>query len=119
MITLLKVLLILTLSYFAAHGIIDRYRAWTRKKGVRFIIEVISGNDTIAINGIKEVDNFFISTEEEAILSYLQESSKEIVSHISSEEEVKKLVKDFLQKRNNKINKDVERILNQDKKDKS
>ena len=119
MITLLKVLLILSLSYFAAHGIIDRARHWGRVRGVRFIVEIIQCNGSIEINGRKERDNLFTSDEEEAILNYLVNTNQEILSLISSESEIKKLTKKFKKASQAEKIREINRKLKLDKKDKS
>lgn len=119
MITLLKVLLILSLSFFAAHGIIDRYRTWTRKKGVRFIIDVTNTHDNVMIRGLIEHNKLFTSPEEEAILDFLKESNKELISFISTEKEIKRLTENYTKRCNEAKERAVLAILNQNPNDDS
>lgn len=112
-------MILLVVAYFAAYGIVDRRRSWTRKKGERFIIDVTNINDSVTIRGLIEYNKLFTSPEEEAILDFLKKSNKELISFISTEKEIKRLTENYTKRRNEAKERAVLAILNQNPNDDS
>lgn len=110
-------MILLVVAYFAAYGVVDRRRSWARKKGERFIIDVTNMNDSVTIRGLIEYNKLFTSPEEEAILDFLKEANKELISFISSEKEIKRLTENYTKRCNEAKERAVLAIVNQNPND--